>query len=147
MKVEVRIKRMNIISPFNSETLDTDELEEAERRVQDLRIMLIKQTAEARVAASSLDDKAAVERIASNEKQAKADLQFLAEVLAILVMIAESYDNRGLHKMRAESLRDIYPRLTSHPGRYHKSRPSGRITITSRQQARSHPRSRPQPGL
>jgi NADH dehydrogenase/NADH:ubiquinone oxidoreductase subunit G len=106
MKVEVRIKKMNIISPFNSETLDTDELEEAERRVQDLRIMLIKQTAEARVAASSLDDKAAVERIASNEKQAKADLQFLAEVLAILVMIAESYDNRGLHKMRAESLRD-----------------------------------------
>jgi hypothetical protein len=102
---EIR-KKMNIISPFNSDTLDAEQVEEAERSAQDLRIMILTLTAEARVAARSLGDNAAVERIAAIEKQTKADLKLIAELLSELAQIAECYDNRGINRMRPETLRD-----------------------------------------
>jgi hypothetical protein len=97
---------MSAISPFNSYTIDPEEVEEAEARQQDLRIMVLNLSAEARVAARSLGDNQAIERIAAAEKIAKADSHFGIMFLAKLAKVAECYGNTGLHKARPETLRE-----------------------------------------
>jgi lipase chaperone LimK len=95
-----------VTSPFNSNTLDLEEIEEAESNLQDLRILLLKQTSEARVAARGLGDKDALERIATNEKEAKTKVQANAELMAKLVRVAECYNNQGIGRMKPETLLD-----------------------------------------